>query len=150
MKKLLVLTLALMATSAFGDHHGGIVDEIKAVEKSFNDAYESNDYETYFGHYTKDATLFFFGKRQAVSDYYDSWKASIKAGGGVDKYEMSDMQVQVMPGNVVAIATYFIVGTSHTPDGVSSTVNAFETDVWQKIDDKWKIVSLHYTEFPAE
>jgi ketosteroid isomerase-like protein len=142
MKKFLVLTLALMATSAFGDHHGGIVDEIKAVEKSFNGAYASNDYETYFGHYTKDATLFFFGKRQAVSDYYDSWKASIKAGGGVDKYEM--------PGNVVAIATYFIVGTSHTPDGVSSTVNAFETDVWQKIDGKWKIVSLHYTKFPAE
>jgi len=146
MKKAMILVLAMMATSAFGDHHGGIVDEIKAAEKAFNGAYESNDYETYFGHYTEDATLFFFGARQKVSDYYDEWKAMIEAGGGVDKYEMSDIQVQVMPGNEVAIATYFIVGTSHTPDGESATVNAFETDTWQKIDGAWKVVSLHYSE----
>ena len=147
MKNMLVLLMALIATSAFADHHGGVVEEIKAAEKAFNGAYESNDYETYFGHYTEDVTLFFFGSRQKVSDYYDEWKAMIEAGGGVDKYEMSDIQVQVMPGNEVAIATYFIAGASHTPEGESSAVNAFETDVWQKIDGEWKIVSLHYTEF---
>ena len=146
MKRIAILALAMMATSAYGDHHGGIVDEIEAAAKAFNGAYESNDYEIYFGHYTEDATLFFFGERQKVSDYHDEWKAMIEAGGGMDKYEMSDIQVQVMPGNKVAIATYFVVGTSHTPDGESSTANAFETDVWQNIEGEWKVVSLHYSE----
>ncbi|MDH3441977.1 MAG: nuclear transport factor 2 family protein, partial [Gammaproteobacteria bacterium] len=80
-------------------------------------------------------------------DYYESWSASIKAGAGVDKYELSDVQIQVLPGGEAAVSSYFVVGTSHTADGVSSTVNAFESEVWQKIDGEWKIISLHYTEF---
>jgi len=31
-----------------------------------------------------------------------------------------------------------------------STVRAFETDVWQKIDAEWKVVSLHYSEIPPD
>ena len=37
-----------------------------------------------------------------------------------------------------------------SPEGEVSTTRAFETDVWQKIDREWKIVSLHYTEIPPD
>jgi len=147
MKKLALVVCLFLAAPVFADHHGGVADEVKGAVVAFNGAYESNDYETYFGFYTEDATLFFFGERQKVSDYYESWSASIKAGAGVDKYELSDVQIQVLPGGEAAVSSYFVVGTSHTADGVSSTVNAFESEVWQKIDGEWKIISLHYTEF---
>ena len=69
----------------------------------------------------------------------------MEAGGGVEKNEMSDLQVQVMPCGDVAIATSFIDNRTRYADGSKSTDKAFETDVWQKIDGKWKIISLHYS-----
>jgi ketosteroid isomerase-like protein len=56
----------------------------------------------------------------------------------------------MMPGEEVAIATSFINNRTRSPDGEISTVRAFETDVWQKIDGKWKIISLHYSEIPPD
>jgi len=55
-----------------------------------------------------------------------------------------------MPGGDVAVATSFIDNRTRSPDGTKSTSRAFETDVWQKIDDKWKIISLHYSGISAE
>ena len=78
------------------------------------------------------------------------WHGMMEAGGGVEVNEMSDVVVQMMPGNEVAIVTSFIVNTTRSPEGERSTANAFETDVWQKIDGEWKIVHLHYSEIPSE
>ena len=64
--------------------------------------------------------------------------------------EMSDLVVQMMPGDEVAIATFFIDNQTRSADGEVSTVRAFETDVWQEIDGKWKIVSLHYSEIAPD
>ena len=51
-----------------------------------------------------------------------------------------------MPGGDVAVASYFIDYRLRTPDGEVTELKAFESDVWQKIDGAWKVVSLHYTE----
>jgi hypothetical protein len=72
------------------------------------------------------------------------------AGGGVEVNDMSDLVIQMMPGEEVAITTSFINNRTRSPDGEISTVRAFETDVWQKIDGKWKIISLHYSEIPPD
>ena len=45
---------------------------------------------------------------------------------------------------------FFIADLTRSPDGTKSAVRAFETDVWQKIDGKWKIISLHYSDIPSE
>jgi ketosteroid isomerase-like protein len=74
----------------------------------------------------------------------------MEAGGGVEMNEMSDLQMQVMPCGDVAIATSFIDNRTRSPDGTTSTVRAFETDVWQKIDGNWKIISLHYSEIAPD
>jgi len=63
---------------------------------------------------------------------------------------MSDLQVQVRPDGDIAIATSFIDNRTRSPDGTTSTSRAFETNVWQKIDGKWKIISLHYSGISAE
>lgn len=145
MKKIALLLGFLLTGPVLADE--AVVAEIEAAEQAFNGAYASGDYETYFAHYTEDAALFFFGSRQKVADYYEEWKATVESGFEYENYEMTDMRVQVLGDGDVAVATYFVDLRSRTPDGEVADARAFESDVWQKIDGEWKIVTLHYTEF---
>ena len=139
-----------MATSAIAEDQGAKNADLHAAIKAFDRAYATNDVEGYFGFYADDATVFFGGARQDVDAYHEFWTALMEAGGGVERNEMSDLEVQVMPGGDVAIATSFIDNRTRGRDGTTSTSRAFETDVWQKIDGEWKIISLHHSEIPAE
>ena len=151
MKKLLTcLVVALISFSVMAEQHESGDAEVRDAVEAFNGAYASNNMEAYFSNYTDDATVYFYGARQKVSAYREEWTETIDAGGGVEKNELSDVQVQVMPSGDVAVATYFIDNRTRDPDGSTTTVRAFETDVWQRIDDAWKVVSLHYTEIPPE
>jgi uncharacterized protein (TIGR02246 family) len=147
MKKVMVCLLwALIPLAALAQQNASVEAEIRALAEKFNTAYATNDADTYFGFYTEDSTLFFFGERQKVAAYSKEWRAAIAAGGGAAKNEMSDLQIQVMPGGETAVATYFVDNETRTEDGGVAPAKAFETDVWQKIDGEWKIISLHYTE----
>jgi ketosteroid isomerase-like protein len=74
----------------------------------------------------------------------------MEAGGGVEMNETSDLQVQIMPSGDAAISTSFVDNRTRYPDGRTSTARAFETDVWQKINGEWKIISLHFSEIPSQ
>ena len=148
MKKLLIAFAAvIISIPAMADHHGEAEAEVRAASEAFNTAYSTNNAEEYFSFYTDDAVLFFFGKRQVVAEYNESWSASIAAGGGVIKNDLSDMQLQMLPGGKAAVASYFVDNQSRSPDGDVSSATAYESEVWEKIDGEWKIVNLHYTEF---
>ncbi len=151
MRKLLTCLVAvLITTSAMAEHHSSAEAEIYAAVEAFNGAYATNDVEGYFGHYADDATLYFYGARQTVAAYHEEWSAMVDAGGTVEKNDTSDVKVQVMPSADVAIATYFLDNAIRSPEGETAIARAFETDVWQMIDDEWKVVSLHYTEIAPE
>ena len=151
MKKILTCLVAVLITiSAMAAHHGSAEDEVRAAAEAFSTAYASNDIDGYFSYYAEDVTMFYYGARQDLSAYHKEWSAEIAAGGGIEVNEMSDVVIQMMPGNEVAIVTSFIDNRSRSPEGEVSTVRAFETDVWQKIDGEWKIVTLHYTEIEPE
>ena len=145
-KRITILAATLISFAALAAHHGSAEDEVRAATEAFGTAYASNDIEGYFGHYADDATVFFDGVRQDLSAYHEEWSALIDAGGGVEVNEMSDLVIQMMPSSEVAIATSFIDNTTRSADGEVSTERGFETDVWQKIDGEWKIISLHYSE----
>jgi ketosteroid isomerase-like protein len=120
--------------------------DLHAAIEAFDRAYAHNDVERYFSFYADDATVYFGGDaRVDIAAYHEMWTGLMEAGGGVELNEMSDLQVQVMPSGDVAIATSFIDNRTRSAEGTTSTSRAFETDVWQKIDGKWKIISLHYT-----
>ena len=144
------VAIALISLSAMAEHHGSENEDLHAAIKAFDHAYATNDVETYFSFYDDDATVYFYGARQDITAYHELWTAMMEAGGGVELNEMSDLQVQVMPSGDVAIATSFIDNRTRAPDGTKSTSKAFETDVWQKIDGQWKIISLHHSGIPAE
>ena len=143
--------IVLMSFSAMAELHGAENADLHAAIKAFDHAYANNDVEIYFSFYADDATVYFGGAaRQDIAAYHEMWTGLMEAGGGVELNEMSDLQVQVMPSGDVAIATSFIDNRTRSPDGTTATSRAFETDVWQKIDGKWKIISLHYSAISSE
>ncbi len=151
MRNLLSLFVILSITScAMAAHSDSENADLHAAIKAFDRAYANNDVERYFSFYADDATVYFGGARQDISTYHEMWTALMEAGGGVELNEMSNLQVQVMPSGDVAISTSFIDNRTRAPDGTKATSKAFETDVWQKIDGQWKIISLHHSEIPAE
>ncbi len=143
------LFISLLSFSALADHHGEEPADLYAAIKAFDHAYATNDTDTYFEYYAEGATLFYSGERQDLAAYEASWPEFMAAGGGVEKNEMSDLKVQVLPCGDVAVSTSFIDNTTRSPDGSKESIRAFETDVWQKVDGKWKVISVHYTEMAA-
>lgn len=143
---IVMMSFAAMAQTDAADNA-----DLHAAIKAFDHAYATNDVEKYFSFYADDATVYFGdGARVDIAEYHEMWIGLMAAGGGVELNEMSDLQVQIMPGGDVAIATSFIDNRTRSPDGTTSTSKAFETDVWQKIDGKWKIISMHYSGFSAD
>jgi len=147
MRKILsCFIIVLMSFSAMAEHHDAENADLHAAIKAFDHAYANNDVEDYFSFYADDATVYFGGDaRVDVAAYHKMWVGLMAEGGGVELNEMSELKVQVMPGGDVAISTSFIDNRTRAADGTKSTSKAFETDVWQKIDGKWQIISLHYT-----
>ena len=152
MQKILsCFVIVLMSFSAVAEHNRAKIADLHAAIKAFDHAYAKNDVEDYFSFYADDATVYFGAvARQDIAAYHKMWTALMDAGGGVELNEMSDIQVQVMPSGDVAIVTSFIDNRTRSPDGTTATSRAFETDVWQKIDGKWKIISLHYSGISAK
>ena len=149
-KILTCLAIALISFPAMADQHGAAANEVRDAVKAFNAAYATNKVDDYFGYYIDESSLYWDGARQKVSAYHEQWSQMIDAGGAVEKNDLSDIQVKVMPGGDVVLATYFIDYRLRTPDGEVIESKAFESDVWQKVDGAWKLTSLHYTEIPTE
>lgn len=149
-KILACLVAVLLSFSAVADQHSAVEAEVRDAVKSYNGAYGGNKVEAYFSHFADDADLYWYGARQQLSAYHEEWSALVEGGGGVEKNELSDIQVRVLPGGNAAVATYFIDYRLRAPDGEVTETQAFETDVWQKIDGAWKVVSAHYTEIAPE
>lgn len=148
MRKLLLCLFAVMIPVwAQGAHHETEA-EIRALAEAFNTAYATNKVDAYFGFYAEDAELYFYGERQNIAAYKKEWHELMAAGGGVEKNEISDLKIQVMPGGNVAIATYFVDNRTRYPDSGTDSAKAFETEVWRKLGGEWKVVNLHFSEIP--
>ncbi|MDZ7768623.1 MAG: nuclear transport factor 2 family protein [Woeseiaceae bacterium] len=151
MKSILTgLVTVLISVPAMAEDHDAVQAEARTAIKAFNEAYAGNDVDAYFDHYAADAMVYFYGARQDLSAYHEEWAEMVEAGGEVEKNELSDVQVQMMPSGDVAVASYFVDYRLRAPDGNVSVARAFESEVWQKIGDDWKVVNLHYSEIPDD
>ena len=151
MQKLLngffILFLSFSATAEQASEKNA---DLYAAIKAFDHAYATNEVEKYFSFYADDATAYFGDGRVDIAAYHTIWIELMAAGGGVEINTMSDLQVQIMPSGDTAVATSFVGNRTRSPAGTKSTSKAFETDVWQKVDGHWKIISLHYSAIAAE
>jgi ketosteroid isomerase-like protein len=134
-----------ISISAMSAHHGSTEAEVQAAIDAFGEAYKTNDVEGYFSYYADDANVFFYGQRQDMSAYHEEWVTLMKEGGGVVVNDESDGVIQMLPGGDAAVASYFIHNETRYPETGLVSEDAFETEIWQKIDGEWKIVNLHYS-----
>jgi ketosteroid isomerase-like protein len=151
MKNLTTIIFAItLPLVALAGNPEAVESEIVEMERAFNEAYATNQVDTYFSFYAEDATLFFYGERQPVALYRKDWHDMINAGGAVVRNDVSDMQVRVLLGGKAAVVSSFVDNSTRSPDGDVTTVRAYESNVWQKIDGEWKVVSLHYNEIAVD
>ncbi len=151
MSRLLTLfAAALISFAAVADQHSAVEAALLDTFKAFNEAYVRNDVERYFSYFADDADMYWSGARQTVSGYHEEWAATLDAGGAVEKSDVLDLQVRMLPGGNAAIASFFVDYRMHTPDGEVVVQQAFETEVWQKIDGAWKLVGLHNNVIPPQ
>lgn len=126
-----------------------VVGEITRLEKTWNDAYGSNDLTKYFGYYSDDAILVFYNERTTLAEYRKTWTESTKTEP-VQSAKISDLKVKADPAGTTAIASYQLdVSTKHA-DGKVTLEHAFETDVWSKVKGEWRILAVHYSTPPAK
>lgn len=136
--------LAVLPVSLFAAGPAGVEKQIAAAEQTMNEAYAANDLDKYFSYYAEDMNAIFYNMRSTLPEYRKSWTASVKAGNVVTSVKLSDMKVRVLPGDTVAVASYQIeVGNKHA-DGKTTSEKAFETDVWVKHKEGWKVQHAHY------
>ena len=124
--------------------------EVRAAVKGFNQAYEQNLLDEYFGYYGEDASLIFDIDRVDLADYKSQWYQLIAEGGGVLSNSLSDIQVVVDPSGDTAIATYLLEISTRQPDGSINKETASETDVWSNNDGSWQVIHINYSAKPAE
>jgi ketosteroid isomerase-like protein len=152
--KTLLLGLAIVITAAFSTSTFAASAEEAAAEEvikhvvAFNGAYERNELDAYFAYYAEDATLWFDSGRVKLADYKKDWHKLIKDGGGVVKNVISDLNVQMGPGDTTAVATYQLDVETRMPDGSITKDHAHETDVWFLGSGQWLIAHIHYTVEP--
>jgi ketosteroid isomerase-like protein len=120
-------------------------EQVRAAAIAFNDAYLRNDLDEYFGYYADDATLLFDTGRVAPETYRQEWYQLVEDGGRVESNVIADMQVQVGPSADAAIVSYQLEVRTRLPDGSVATEHAFETDVWFRAGDQWRVAHVNYT-----
>lgn len=118
--------------------------EITRLENVWNDAYGANDLPNYFGYYAEDALLVFYNERTTVSEYRKVWTQATKTEP-VQSAKISDIKIRVGPSGDTAVASYQIDVRTRHGDGKVTEEHAFETDVWSKRGDRWRISCVHYS-----
>ena len=149
-KILFALSAVLVALPASADHHASTETDVIETVRAFNKAYAMNDVDAYFGYYADDAEVYFDGRRRDVTEYRAEWATIVAMGATVEKNVLSDIRVRVMPGEALAVATYFIDTRMRMPNGDLSASTAFESEVWQKAGGEWKVVNVHYSAIAPE
>lgn len=153
MKKLMLIAAAsLLAGLSFAAapvNKTAVVETIKALEKSVNEAYAANDLPTYFSYYWDDLTQWFPEGRVSLPAYKKSWGAFIGAGNKIQSVQISDLQVQLSPSGDTAVATLELHVKTKTVAGAVTDEAFHETDVWFNRGGVWKIGHLHYSPAPA-
>jgi uncharacterized protein (TIGR02246 family) len=117
--------------------------QIKALEDAQEKAANARDLDGVMAAYVDDGSLFVFGvvpPRQYIGAiaYRESWKAFL---AGPISYQTSDFVVETH--GTLAYGHKIFHATGADPAGHPFDVTARVTDVYRKIDDKWRIVQEH-------
>ena len=144
-----VFGTTLISHAALPASSASVEQEIARLEKDCNDAYAANNLPKYFSYYADDAVLIFINERTTVPAYRKMWTEEIKTKP-LESVKLADMVIRVMPAADTAIASYQIEIRTHQPGGKMTDEKFFETDVWVRKGDAWKLGHVHFSAIPPK
>ncbi|MSQ99298.1 MAG: DUF4440 domain-containing protein [Xanthomonadales bacterium] len=129
---------------AFGAEDAAAEEVIKHVV-ALNGTYGRNELDAYFAFFSPDTTLWFDSGGAKLADYKKDWYKLVADGGGVVKNVISDLHVQMGPGETTAVAIYQVDVETRMPDGSITRGQGHETDVWFLGNGQWLVAHLHWS-----
>ena len=139
---------ATMLASAASASPPTVERQIRQLDDRVNAAYAANDLPAYFAFYADDLRALYPEGPTTLPAYKAQWTAFIKGGGAIERFDYTDMHIQVSPGGDAAVASYLATVATRTPGKGVETSKFSETDVWFRRAGHWKIVETHYSENP--
>jgi ketosteroid isomerase-like protein len=142
-----LMSVLLPAARAATDT-GAVEREITRLEQVWNDAYGANELPKYFSYYAGNPILVFYNKRTTLADYSKEWTEATKTEP-LESAKISDLKIQLGPSGNAAIASYQLDVRTRHADGKTTLEHAFETDVWFKRNNVWRVYAVHYSTWSA-
>jgi ketosteroid isomerase-like protein len=140
----LVLSAGLLPVAFAAPDTGAVEHEITQLEQVWNDAYGANNLPKYFSYYTENPLLVFYNKRTTLADYRKEWATATKTEP-LEAARISDLKIEAGPSGDTAVASYQLEVRTRHADGKTSVEHSFETDVWFKKKDAWRVGAVHYS-----
>jgi ketosteroid isomerase-like protein len=138
-----LMSVLLPAARAATDT-GAVEREITRLEQVWNDAYGANELPKYFSYYAENPILVFYNKRTTLADYRKEWTEATKTEP-LESAKISDLKIQIDPSGNAAIASYQLDVRTRHAGGKTTLEHSFETDVWFKQKNEWRVCAVHYS-----
>jgi len=137
------------ASQSDDDIAAGMGDLRSAVYAFYNAWYDA-DWDLYISFYADDIVFIDSEGDHMSLDEQDARAADISEIVGSVVFDQARENlvhtVRVSPTGEAGVAYWTFPFDYRTEDGVTTTIEYAESDVWWKIDGKWKVVLIHYHE----
>jgi len=139
------LLAAAMAATCAADSNNFSPETLISLERAALDRWGNGDPQGYLDTYAPNVT-YFDQTREIRADGLAAMKelfAPIKGKIKIDHYEMIGPKVQ--HHGDVAVLSYNLVSHGKRPNGDALVVRWNSTEVYERIDGKWKIIHSHWS-----
>jgi ketosteroid isomerase-like protein len=110
-------------------------------------AYATTDMDKYFSYYADNMLICCSrGEPWSKQAYSDLWRPLVAKGGGVEKAEVTNLEIRVSPNADAAVAFYQMPCVRRNPAaGQDPNITYNMTEVWMKHAGKWQVASLTFS-----
>ena len=124
------------------------VEELRRAVDTFYNAWYDSDWDLYYSFFADDVVFIDSSGDHMSLDEQDA-KAAQEAeriGSVIFDHPRENLvhTVRVSPTGEAGVAYWTFPFEYQTEDGVKTTIDYAESDVWWKIDGEWKVVLIHY------
>jgi len=131
-----------------GDEALAAEEELRKAVDTFYNAWYDSDWDVYYSYYADDvAFIDSSGKHMSLQEYETNAAQEAEAIGNPsfdDARANLVPTVRLSPTGNAGVAYWTFPFEYQTDDGVRTTIEYAESDVWWKVDGEWKITLVHY------
>ena len=123
-------------------------DELRKAVDTFYSAWYDSDWDVYYSYYADDVVFIdSSGKHMSLQEYEANAAQEAEAVGAPsfdDARANLVPTVRVSPTGNAGVAYWTFPFEYQTDDGVRTTIEYAESDVWWRVNGEWKITLVHY------